>query len=117
MLDFLKGALKSIWRFYWKLVLINAVIGYGLAILWFFDLLGPDCRYDGNFVQNCFFLGMNIDFVSEFYLTMWAIPIMGPIGGVLMPFVIAFTVTPILWPIFYAAKLGYSKIIDKKQSS
>jgi hypothetical protein len=109
MINFIKAAIHSMWRFLIVMLILNITLSYGLAALWFMDLLGKSCRYDGSFVRNCYFLGMRIDVLSEFFLTMWTIPFMGIIGGILLPFITAFMLTPVIWPFYYAGKLLYAK--------
>ena len=73
-------------------------------------MLGPDCRYYGDAVHNCYFMGKNIDWLSEIFLTAWALPIIGPIVAILMPPMLGVMLTLFFWPIYYGIRLAIQLI-------
>lgn len=93
---------KSFVRYFiWITIIFNAIY-IPLTALWWFDALGPECRYYGSYVERCTLLSWNIDEFTKPLLTIWVMPFIGPIGGIMMTLIAPITFTGIIGPIIFA---------------
>lgn len=106
LFSFVGRALRSIWRWLWVSTVICIVVALAVNILWFYDFLGEECRYYGDRVERCYFMSVNMDSLAGLLLTPWVLPVIGPFAAFLMPLVMGPVITSMIWPFYYAAKLG-----------
>lgn len=86
-------------KLYFGLSFAFAIIAYGLPYLFFQGQLGSDCRYSGatGSMGGCTLMGtFDIDWLAGPFVGIWMLPVIGPIAGILLPFVIAAHLTIIV---------------------
>jgi hypothetical protein len=98
-------AAKSWFQVYWKLVIALYAMEFTLLLLWNVGLLGESCRFNGSAMEQCFLLGVNIDYFADAFISVWMIPLIGIVFGLLRPLFAAITPSFFIWIVVFFFQL------------